>query len=46
VQAALATLTFTPATGVVLSEARIQVNVTLNPGPSRALFYNPTNGHY
>ena len=46
VRAALATLTFTPNAGVVLSDARIQVSVTLNPGPNRSLYFNPDNGHY
>lgn len=44
--AALATLTFTPLDNVALSAAQVTVTINRNPDPSRALFFNPGNGHY
>jgi hypothetical protein len=47
VQAALATLTFTPLETVSLSAARLSVEINVNPGGlDRKMYYNPTNGHY
>lgn len=46
IQAALATLTFTPLDDVALSAAQVTVTINRNPDPSRALFFNPGNGHY
>jgi hypothetical protein len=44
--AVLLTLTFTPNAGVSLSDAKLSVTTTLNPDPTRELFFNPSNGHY
>jgi len=46
IAAALASLRFRVRDGVALGDAKITVNISANPDPSRSLFFNPDNGHY